>query len=273
VPPAEVNSSLGETTVEVVLAPLREHPEHSALLCDIDGTIAPIVARADEASVPRRARELLTDLNRRYAFVGCLSGRRAADARRVVGIGSIAYVGNHGLEYLRPGAQRANTVPALSSHARDVREFANKTYSRALRNIGIRLEDKDSIWSFDWREAGDEGAATKVLKAIATSAEQEGLIAHWGRKVLEIRPPMDVDKGTALATMLKEADVEAAFYGGDDTTDLDAFRKLRELRSDGRLKHTVAVGVRSEEGPAEITSEADLVVEGTGGFLELLAML
>jgi trehalose 6-phosphate phosphatase len=259
--------------VNELLAPLRQHPRRSAIVCDIDGTIAPIAARAEEAVVPRRARELLTDLNRRYAFVACVSGRRAADARRVVGIGPIAYIGNHGLEYLAPGARRAEAVPAASEHAADVRAFANEVHTRKLRNLGVRLEDKDSTCAFHWREAPEELSARAAVERVAQAAERRGLVPHWGRKVLEIRPPIAYDKGTALVTALRDAEVESALYAGDDATDLDAFRKLREVREAGGLKHAVCVGVRSDESPTGITRDADLVVDGPRGFLELLAAL
>jgi trehalose 6-phosphate phosphatase len=256
-----------------LLAPLRVRPDTAAVLLDVDGTIAPIVARPDEASVPQRTRELLGDLSGRYALVGCVSGRRATDARRVVGVDSIAYIGNHGLEYLRPGAERAETVPGLTSHEAELEAFAHKTHTPELREIGVRLEDKRSIWAFHWRETSDESSARGALEQVAKAAVERGLEPRWGRKVLEIRPPLGIDKGTALASVLGEADVQAALYAGDDTTDLDAFRALRRLRDDRALQHAVCVGVRSQEGPAEITGEADLLVDGPDGVIELLAIL
>jgi trehalose 6-phosphate phosphatase len=265
--------STSETSATDLLAPLRARPDKSAVLCDVDGTIAPIVARAEEASAPPRARELLAELGRRYALVGCVSGRRATDARRVVGVDSIAYIGNHGLEYLSPGAECAETVPELRSHDAATATFARELYTSDLRALGVRLEDKRSIWSFHWRGASDEPSARSALEQVAKAALERGLEPRWGRKVLEIRPPLPIDKGTALASVLGEADVETAIYAGDDTTDLDAFRALRRLLDDGALEHAVCVGVRSEEGPTEIAAEADLVVEGPDGVLELLAAL
>jgi trehalose 6-phosphate phosphatase len=164
-------------------------------------------------------------------------------------------------------------VPEATSHAAAVRSFATAAHTPELRRAGIRIEDKESIWSFHWREAPDEAWARKALERIAKSAAEEGFVPHWGRKVLEIRPAVAVDKGTAIERLLGGADVEAALYGGDDTTDLDAFRSLRELQSSGGLEHSVCVGVRSDEGPAESTVEADLVVEGPSGFRDLLARL
>jgi trehalose 6-phosphate phosphatase len=223
--------------------------------------------------VPAATRELLANLERRYALIACLSGRRAADARRVVGVDSISYVGNHGLEYLSAGSERAEIAAEASQFAPAVRSFASSAYTEDLRRAGIRIEDKDSIWSFHWREALDEAPARAQLESVAEAAAEAGLAAHWGRKVLEIRPPVAVHKGTAVGKLITKSEASAALYGGDDRTDLDAFRKLRELSSDGVLVQAVCVGVGSGEGPPEIVEEADLVVDGPDGFLELLALL
>jgi trehalose-phosphatase len=89
-----------------LIAPLRRHPGRSAILTDVDGTIAPIVSEPSEATVPEATRELLRALAKRYGLVGSLSGRRALDARRVVGLDELAYSGNHGFELLLPGTLR-----------------------------------------------------------------------------------------------------------------------------------------------------------------------
>jgi trehalose 6-phosphate phosphatase len=230
------------------------------------------VARPEDAAVPRRARELLAALAERYALVACLSGRQATDARRLVGLESISYVGNHGLELLGPGRSDVETPVALSDQARLGRSFARAELP-ALEPLGVAIEDKDAIQAFHWRGAPDPGAAERALKSVARRAAAEGLVPHWGRMVLEIRPPLDVDKGTAIAAALAGRPIDRALYAGDDTTDLDAFRKVHELRDAGRLAHAVCVGIASSEGPAQIVAEADLVAEGTEGFLDLLELL
>ena len=89
---------------ERILAQLRERPTETAILCDVDGTLAPVVERAEEARVPNSARQVLEELGARFALVACISGRRAEDARKLVGLDSLTYIGNHGLERLAPGA-------------------------------------------------------------------------------------------------------------------------------------------------------------------------
>jgi trehalose 6-phosphate phosphatase len=254
------------------LQPFVAEPQRSALLFDVDGTLAPIVMDPEAAAVPDSTRDLLGALARRYALVACVSGRRARDARRIVGLDSIAYIGNHGLERLDPGAGEVAADPALEPLARAVRSFARGAYDTELRRLGVLLEDKDAIWAFHWRGATDESAAREALRAVAAQADREGLVPHWGRMVLEIRPPVATDKGTAVARALDGRSLARALYAGDDTTDLDVFRKLRALEAAGQIE-AVCVGVRSAEGPEAIEREADLVVDGPAGVVKLLAAL
>jgi trehalose 6-phosphate phosphatase len=108
---------------------------------------------------------------------------------------------------------------------------------------------------------------------VAVNAQSVGLEVHWGRKVMEARPPVRIDKGAGVTALIERAHASVALYAGDDVTDLDAFRALRTLVDNGTLDAALCVGVRSEDGPAEVESAADLVVDGTAGMQELLATL
>jgi trehalose 6-phosphate phosphatase len=260
------------TLVEAV-EPLRGDPAHGAVLLDIDGTLAPIVRHADDAHVPEATRTLLIEISKRYRIVGCISGRRAAKARQIVAIGTIAYVGNHGGELLRPGATRPEIDPGLAAWTARVRAFAANAYRSEHQRLRIRSEDKDAIAAFHWRGAPDEDAAAAAVGEIAALAEHEGFAVHWGRKVLEVRPPVVLSKGLGVAALLRATPVDAALYVGDDSTDLDAFRGLRELVRNGALQSALCVAVSSDEAPAELAAEADLSLAGTGevrGLLEAL---
>jgi trehalose 6-phosphate phosphatase len=255
------------------LRPLTAAPAQAAIFCDIDGTLARIVKRAEDARVPESTARLLGTLGRRYACVACISGRSIAEARRLVGVGSIAYAGVHGAEMLPPGTSEPQLAPDLARWQKRIRRFASDQDTPDVRLLRIRIEDKGPIIAFHWRGVPDETAARARLEGIAQSAEGAGLAAHWGRKVLEVRPPVEVDKGRAIRDLVARTYVRAALYGGDDRTDLDAFNALDELVAEGTLQQAVRVGVRSDEGPDDIVERADLTVDGVGGFAMVLEAL
>jgi trehalose 6-phosphate phosphatase len=267
-----VSAPTAETLAET-LRPLTDAPREAAVFCDIDGTLAPIVQRAEDAKVPDQTSRLHGTLARRYGCVACISGRSVAEARRLVGVGGIAYAGMHGVEMLWPGATHPEMSPEVSAWAERVREFVRDNNSRELRILRVRIEDKGPISAFHWRGAPDEQAAQERVKEIAGVAEEAGFHVHWGRKVLEIRPPLPIDKGQAVRALVDHFPVRAALFGGDDVTDLDAFGALDELVADGRLGQAVRVGLRSDEGPPEIVERADLVVDGVPGFQAVLQAL
>jgi trehalose-phosphatase len=271
--PAMNASAPDENALRGLLAPLREDPSRSAILTDVDGTIAPIVLNPGDAEVPEATRKLLAALADRYALVGCISGRRALDARRIVGLDQLAYSGNHGFELILPGEDEVRPDPSLDGHEGDASRFVAGLDRSELERVGIRTEDKGAIVGLHWRGAENEGAAESLAHEIASEAEWQGLVPHRGRKVLEIRPNVAVNKGIAVAALIPARPVDAALYGGDDRTDVDAFTALRTLRDDGQLQVAVCIGVASEESPPEVSREADLTVPGPEGFVRVLEAL
>jgi trehalose 6-phosphate phosphatase len=232
--------------------PLRrfaEDPGRAAILLDVDGVLAPIVLRPEDSYVPEETRSELVRLAATYALVACVSGRTSADAERIVAVPELVYVGSHGLE-LAPEAE----------HWRGrLHEFG--------RSVDWPVEDKGLTVSFHYRGADDEDAARERLEQVAEAARAEGLLARFGRKVLELRPPIEADKGTAVRALLTDRGLRRALYAGDDTTDLDGFRGL-----DG-LEVAVRVAVASPEGPPELREAADVIVDGPAGALALLRSL
>ena len=260
-------------TLDEALAPLRAEPDRVAILLDVDGTLAPIVRHADDAVVPEPTRALLTRVAAKYGCVACVSGRRAAIARRIVAIGSIAYVGNHGAELLHARGTSVEMDREAAAWQRRVHQFAERAFTADLQRLRVREEDKGPIVALHWRGAPDEDAAEIAVKGVAEAAEVVGLATHWGRKVLEIRPPIPLDKGRGVTNLLRDSGLDIALYAGDDVTDLDAFRGLRDLAGSGRLEHAVCVGVRSDETPGALESQADLLVDGPAGVRRLLEAL
>ena len=188
-------------------------------------------------------------------------------------MGGIAYAGSHGAELLEPGATRARISPAFESWTDRVADFVAARDDRELRRVRARIERKGPIAAFHWRGAPDQDEARTLLEGLANEAESAGFSTHWGRKVLEVRPPVPIDKGQAVRDLVLRSEVRAALYGGDDATDLDAFDALGALLEEDVLDAAVRVGVRSDEGPAGIVERADLLVDGVDGFSRVLAAL
>ena len=255
------------------LAPLTADRSRTALLFDVDGTLAPIVRDPQASSVPELTRRLLIDCQVIYGLVGCVSGRQAKEARRIVGIGPIPYSGNHGLELLPRGAQEAIVNAEAEAWTDRVHAAAHGAVAEQREASGLRIEDKGPIVALHWRGLEDEIAAEAVAEEIAEQAKSQGLVIHRGRSVIELRAPVTSNKGDAVHALLEGVEVDNALYVGDDRTDIDAFRALRALQHEGRLSEILCVGVRSEQTPSELLAEADLLVDGTDGVASLLAAL
>ena len=232
-----------------LVAELAREPSKAAVLLDVDGVLAPIVARPEDAAVPEETRAELGRLAKRYALVACVTGRPEEDARRVLGVDGIRIVGEHGL----------GLDPAAGDWADRLHAFADR--------VDWPTERKSFSVSFHYREAEDEAAARAFLEDVAARAEREGLAPRFGRKVLEVRPPVAADKGAAVRHLLSVQGLRRALYAGDDSTDLDAFEAL------SGLELGVRVAVVSAEVPPALRESADVVVESTEELLALLRTL
>ncbi len=232
-----------------LLRRLAAEPQRAAILLDVDGTLAPIVERPEDAHVPETTRAELARLVSSYALVACVSGRTGADVERVVRVPGVAVVGEHGLELAADASVWVDRIA----------EFA--------AGVDWPAERKPLSLTFHFRRAEDEAAARAYLTHVETAARNAGLVPRWGRMVLEVRPPVTADKGTAVAALLSRAAVSRALYAGDDTTDLDAFGAL------AGLELGVRVAVDSPEASRQLLAAADLVVDGPPGVLELLRAL
>jgi trehalose 6-phosphate phosphatase len=233
-----------------LVARLAEDPARSALFLDIDGVLAPIVLGPANARVPDDTRAELGRLNESYALVACITGRAADDARdNVVGVPELTYVGNHGLD-LAPEAEEWRERLDTFLDGVDWPGLENKRLTATLHYRGL-----------------DETEVLPRLEQVAERARNAGFIPRFGRKMLELMPPIEADKGTAVRALLGGYGLERALVSGDDVTDLDAFHAV-----DG-LELAVRVAVSSEEGPPDLRAAADIVVESPARFLELLRKL
>ena len=260
---------VGDDETREQLRAWREAPGSVAIFTDIDGTLAPIVPTPDMSEVPAELKELLARLSERCLLVAGGSGRKTEDALDLVGLADVVYFGNHGFEILRDG--KVEVTPEALPYLEQVQELEARAREE-LAPLGAFVEEKGITASIHYRNAPPE-VGERAVEFVKREGERLGLRITVGRGVVEARPPIRADKGTAVRTLVEGYAPERALFIGDDTTDLDAFRELVALRGEGTLREILRVGVASEEGPPEITSEADIVVDGVEGVSEVLRAL
>ena len=244
---------------------------HILLLSDYDGTLTPIVERPELATLPERTRELLRGLSRQRRFtVGIVSGRALADLKDKVGIEGIIYAGNHGLEIDGPGLRFVNP---LAEEVRPFFQVVSGVLKLALGTIrGVLIEDKGLTLSVHYRQVAESETkeVKNVFERITTSAQALGKVRTTsGKKVLEVRPAVDWDKGKAIRLLMKRYGRGGRnsglmpVYLGDDLTDEDGFRVIE--------KYGNGLSVFIGEEPGE--SVARYFLKSTEEVAEFLGLL
>jgi len=255
-----------ESDVERLLAAGRLAGRPLVLLLDVDGTLAPIVAQPMLARVPDATRRVIASLVTRPGVIVILvSGRAAHDARRVVGVERVWTVGNHGAEVIDPNGDTA-VDPEVSRYAEAMARTAQTLEPLVAAITGVILENKTWTLSVHYR-AADDRVVPRLRGVVDGVAAQHGLLVTEGKKVLEIRPPVAVDKGTAISRLVRDlggfSNNASVLFAGDDVTDEDAFRFLRE-------KHPLAVTVHIGDG---VDTAAEFTFQDTDRLRALLERL
>src|SRR5690606_22949328 len=255
----------GTAALTVLPESLRERLARAPLMLflDVDGTLAPISARPEEAAVPAETKRVVAALAVMAGTqVVLVSGRSAAEARRMVSATHVWAVGNHGSEAIGPNGEEVvdeRVQPYEASLARVARRL-----EALLKAVpGVIVEDKRWSLSVHYRLA-DPAVVPQVQATVAHVAAEHGLRLHDGKMVYEVRTPVEVDKGTAvlaLARQLAGDDTLLAFIGGDGT-DEDAFRALR-------ASDPGALTVRVTHGQ-DVPTEAQYTLNDTGDVLDFL---
>ena len=250
-------------------APVVRQPR-LGLLVDFDGTIVDLVAVPDDARISSGCAEALDRLSRRLALVAVVSGRSALDLRDRVGLDRALYVGNHGAEYLADG--RLSVPPAAEGLGSRVKAVFDRLRS-AVDLPGLIWQHKGLSASVHYRQAPDAWETRRTLAAAVASAPGiEGLEVFWGKFVLELRAASGFDKGYAVRKLARDYSLDAAVFVGDDTTDVDALRALRELTTEGPLRG-LGVAVVYDDSPDALLELSSHTLEGVReveGFLRWL---
>jgi len=244
---------------------------------DIDGTLAPIAPTPDAAAVPVATRAAIARLVvLTGVHVALVTGRAAADGKRMVGLDNTWIIGNHGFERIDTHGMMA-VDPRIERYGPDIGAAAAALTARLGDISGVIVENKRWTLSVHYRLV-DRALLARVENEAEAVARQLSLRCIVGKQVIELRPPVDVNKGTALLDLARSLGivgaasaaerVGAVLYVGDDRTDEDAFRLLRAARPDNVTIHVGGGTLATGEQTA-----AELLVPDTHAVLELLVWL
>jgi trehalose 6-phosphate phosphatase len=241
------------------LAALRTSPATTALFLDFDGTLAPIVLRAEDARPLPGVPELLLALRQEYGVVAIVSGRPVAYLSQFMPT-DLEVHGLYGLESIVDGVLVHH--PGALAWRSVIDEVAAE--AEALGPAGVDIEHKGLSLTLHFRRRPDAADPAQVWGIAA--AERSGLHLRSAKKSLELHPPLQVDKGTVVAA--RAAAMTAVAYVGDDVGDLPAFAALDHLAATGCT--TVKVAVRTPDASPAVLDQADLLVNGPEGAVALL---
>lgn len=256
-----------KATVFPALQQIIEDP-HLGLVTALEGTLCPVTDDPAGTHVSPRCREILSGLANNLTLVGVISARPATDMRVRVELPNATYAGLRGLEIWDNG--RMEIAPEAAAFRQPLEAAMLALYPHL--DMQVKLEDTGAGLLIHYEQIEDFQAAMRIRPVIEEIAEQQGLRLFAGARVFELRPPMVVDKGTALLQMLERHHLGAIIYIGDDANDVSAFRVVSDLRREGKLRGLI-IGVESPEMPDELRTASDLTVDGIAGVETVLAWL
>jgi trehalose 6-phosphate phosphatase len=250
---------------DATVAALSAHPDRTALLVDFDGSLSPIVERADDARPLPTTLAVLERLAAGLGRVAIVSGRPVGFLARHLPVDGLALVGLYGMEQSINGAYSVD--PRVEPYLVAVAAATAELEAQLPPDL---VEPKSGISvTLHWRPVPDQ--AEHIVEVARAIGAKHGLGELRTRMAIELRPPIEIDKSFATRGLIEGFDVAA--FAGDDYGDLPAFAELGRAVEDGRLRDAVRIGVLSSEAPPDLTGAVDLVVNGPAELLALLTGL
>jgi len=248
------------------IAALAEDPARSSLVLDFDGVLSPIIEDPTASAMPERVAATLARLAPALGLLAVLSGRPAEFLADRVRVSGVRLLGSYGIEQIWDGAHRID--PEARRWLGPVQEASRTLRDALAASPGIRVEDKSVSVAVHWRQAPDRAAAAgEVRRVTARLAAETGLRLEPGKLVEELRPPLDVDKGSAISALMASEKLTTVAYAGDDLGDIPALLAVRAAGG-----YALVVDHGSETDP-RLRELADQTYDGTEGFAAWLAEL
>jgi trehalose 6-phosphate phosphatase len=246
------------------------------LCTDVDGTISETAPTVDAAVLLPGIRELLTKATHTFELVATISGRAVEDQRRMIGVPGIWHVGHHGYEWeeldTTTGEKRIILYPGVEPYLTEVAEAMDEIEAELAPQVpGLWMERKGITSGIHWRLAEDwDQADALCVPVIERIAQAHGLRARGGRLAIELYPPIITNKGEGLQRLVEMHHLKSVIYFGDELSDTDAFRTIRDAREQGKYQG-IAVGVVEKPHTAEAVRQwADIVVNTPKDVMALI---
>jgi len=255
--------------VDACLAVIRSEP--AGLITDIDGTISEIALTPGDARVEDSARAALRKLTSQLALVAIVTGRSATAGSELVGIEGLTYIGNHGMERVKGTTRWDHPIARASSDAliAALAEVAGELDALGMSE-GLIFENKRLSGSIHYRLSPyPEAVRAALLDATGRAVQDRELVLTEGRLIVELRPNVLINKGTAIRDLVNEFGLRSVVFFGDDLTDVDGFRVIRLMREAGEVRG-IRVGVLATETQPAVLAEVDVTVEGVKACVQVM---
>ncbi|MGH2493797.1 MAG: trehalose-phosphatase [Ktedonobacteraceae bacterium] len=240
------------------------------LAFDFDGTLSPIASTPEEAQLYPGVADLLEQASA-FARVAILTGREIEDGARKINLDGLTYIGTHGLEWSDglPWLHEVHIDPDALAYVRAGTYLLDLVDERLADLPGVIVQRKRVGGSIHYRLAPDqEQTRQKLLEMLTAPARRVNMQLSEGKQIVEIRPPLAIDKGTAVRQFAQRHALRGLVFAGDDRTDLDAIMEMTELRQRGLT--TLAIVARHPDTLPALLQHADTVVDRVPGMVALL---
>lgn len=242
------------------------------LVFDIDGTLSPIAPTPDEARLYPGVAELLEQArDRPGVHVAIITGRAVDNGAALANIAGLTYIGSHGLEWSDglPSTSSVQIAPEALAYVEPSKQLLALAKEKLADIPGILVEPKRVGGAIHYRLCAEpEQVRQRILALLAEPARNYGLRLSEGKRVVEIKTPLAIDKGKALRRVVEQYKLQGVVFAGDDRTDLDAIHETARLRQDGLA--AFAIVVKHADTLPDLLASADLVVEEVDGMAALL---
>ena len=240
------------------------------LITDVDGTISETAPTPQAAVVSPICRQYLSTLCNHLALVAAISGRPAIEAKNMIKIDRMVYIGNHGLERWTEG--HSELTKGAKAYSKVIKA-AIEDLTPLLSIEGIRIEDKGITATIHYRLCPNpELAERDILLTLGDSTRAKSLQITPGKMSINLLPPVAVNKGTPVLELIQGYSLQGGIYLGDEITDIDAFRAIHTACHALDFQG-FAIGITSQEMPKELVAEADFTLNGVNDVERFLKWL